>query len=193
MLAYPRVWPCEVMVWLIRHGSGSCRGPVAPPGAATFTERPGWPEQELAHQRRPPCHPACQARPSPGARPGFPLWKPGCRCGLASEQRMEVWGRACVQSEGSGPGPKRHGPGAQLCGWFVGLKAPGSPRLVPVALFPPTPPRFPTSRAASGHLLSQGLLPESCPERLLALRAVLGCPAEDRQRPPRPTHLRAAV
>lgn len=162
------------------------QGPRSTPGRCHLHGAARLAREELAHQRRPPCHPACQARPSPGARPGFPLWKPGCRCGLASEQRMEVWGRACVQSEGSGPG-------AQLCGWFVGLKAPGSPRLVPVALFPPTPPRFPTSRAASGHLLSQGLLPESCPERLLALRAVLGCPAEGRQRPPRPTHLRAAV
>ena len=136
-MAHPRVWPCEVTVQLIRRESGGCRGPVAPPGAAAFTERPGWPEQELAHQRRPPF----QAHPSPGARPGFPLWKPGCRCGLASEQRMEVWGRACAQSKGPGLGPRRHGPGAQLCGWFAGLKAPGSPQPVPAV--PPPRPAFP--------------------------------------------------
>lgn len=150
-------------------------------------ERPGWPEQELTHQQRPPCRPACQAHPSPGTRPGFPLWKPGCRCGLASKQRMAVWGRACVQSEGPGPGPRRHSPGAQLCGWFARLKAPGPPWLVPVTLFPS--PLFHIQSCTWPPPLSGSLLPESCPERLLALPAILGCPAEGRQGPPDPLTL----
>ena len=113
-------------------------------------------------------------------------------------------GRACVQGRGARPGPRRHRPGAQLCGWFArlrptpqGTEAPGPPLLIPVAISPT--PRFPTSRAAPG-LLGQGLLPESgrlvvcCPGRLLALNAVLlSFPTEGRQGPPRPIRLRAAV
>lgn len=37
------------------------QGPRSTPGTAAFMEQPGWPKQEQAHQRRPPCHPACRA------------------------------------------------------------------------------------------------------------------------------------
>ena len=63
-------------------------------------------------------------------------------------------GRACVQGRGAGPGPRRHGPGAQLRRYFArlhptpqGVEAPGPPLLIPVAISPT--PRFPPSRAAT--------------------------------------------
>lgn len=153
-------------------------------------EPPGWPEQEQARQRRPPCCPACRAlAPS-----------------LAFPRGNQAAGMDCPASKGwRGKGVKDGGAErvsrVEAPGWVTGqelsyagglrvcIPPPGVQRpqdLRRLSLLP-SPPSFPTSRAAPGLLLSQGLLPESgrlvvcCPGRLLALNAILGCPPEGRQ------------
>ena len=93
-----RVWPCEVTVQLIRHDSGSCRGPVAPRALP-----PSWSSQAgPSRTGRSATSTLSSGLPSPGTRPGFSPWKPGCRCELASEQRMEGWAERVSRAEAPG-------------------------------------------------------------------------------------------